>query len=308
MRYWRHYPKFLQTILLMLLIFTLASFSFLIANFGITKIYGLTMEAISGVNSNSSSRLIEATQFLQAVTSLFTFLFSALLFAYLCHPKPTEYLGLKKVQNTRFLVLVFPLMVFAVPVFAQIGEWMQQIDFGAGAKSSFEEQQKMMKALMGGISVGNLFLYLLIFAALPALGEEFLFRGIVMRFAYNNAQNIHFAILFSAAIFGLAHGTVYNFLPIMLAGVLLGYIYFYSGSLWLSILAHFLNNALAIVLLFLSNKGIISKEIGEAEGLPWYLMLFALAALLLIFSLLRKNATPLPSDWNDDFKGERLAN
>ena len=154
MRYWRHYPKFLQTILLMLLIFTLASFSFLIANFGITKIYGLTMEAISGVNSNSSSRLIAATQFLQVVTSLFTFLFSAILFAYLCNPKPTGYLGLRKVQNTRFLVLVFPVMVFAVPFFAQIGEWMQQIDFGAGAKSSFDEQQKMMKALMGGTSIG----------------------------------------------------------------------------------------------------------------------------------------------------------
>ena len=308
MRYWRHYPKFLQTILLMLLIFTLASFSFLVANFGISKIYGLTMEAISGVNSKSSSRLIAATQFLQGITSLFTFLFSALLFAYLCHPKPTEYLGLRKVQNTRFLVLIFPLMVFAVPIFAQIGEWMKQIDFGAGAKSSFEEQQSMMKALMGGISVGNLFLYLFIFAALPALGEEFLFRGIVMRFAYNNGQNIHFAILFSAAIFGLAHGSAYNFLPIMLAGVLLGYIYYFSGSLWLSILAHFLNNALAIVLLFLSNKGLISKEIGEAEGLPWYILIIALAACLLVFSLLRKNATPLAADWNDDFKGERQVN
>ena len=109
MRYWRHYPKFLQTILLMLLIFTLASFSFVIANFGINKIYGVTMEAIGGVGPNSSSRLIAATQFLQGITSLFTFLLSALLFAYLCHPKPTEYLGLQKVRDARFLIwgLVF---------------------------------------------------------------------------------------------------------------------------------------------------------------------------------------------------------
>jgi uncharacterized protein len=306
MRYWRHYPKFLQTILLMLLIFTLASFSFVIANFGINKIYGVTMEAIGGVGPNSGSRLIAATQFLQGITSLFTFLLSALLFAYLCHPKPTEYLGLQKVRDARFLIWVLPLMVFVVPLFAQIGEWMQLIDFGAGAKSNFEDQQKMMKALMSGTSIGSLLLYLLVFAVLPALGEEFLFRGIVMRFAYNNTRNFHFAILFSAAIFGLAHGTVYNFLPIMLAGVLLGYIYYFSGSLWPCIVAHFLNNAMAIVLLFLSNKGIVSKELGEAEGLPWLFLLFALSGFLLIFFLLRKNATPLPSDWNDDFRGERL--
>jgi uncharacterized protein len=306
MRYWRHYPKFLQTILLMLLIFTLASFSFVIANFGVTKIFGETMEGIAHLNPKSQTSIIGAAQFVQGITSLFTFLLSALLFAYLCHPEPIEYLGLRKPKNKYYLLLLFPLMMMAVPIFAQVGEWMKLINFGVGAKASFAEQETMMKSLMQGKSIGDLILYLVLFAAIPALGEELLFRGVVMRFAYNNGQNIHFAILFSAGIFGLAHGSVYNFLPIMMAGILLGYIYYLGGSMWLNILAHFLNNALAVVLLFLGNNGVISKEVSEAESLPWYVLIISAVVFVYILTLLKKNASPLPTDWNDDFRGERL--
>ena len=308
MRYWRHYPKFLQTILLMLLIFTLASFSQVVGSFGITKIFGTTPEAILALNSNSNPEIIASAQFFQALNSIFTFLFSALLFAYLCHPQPFNYLGLRKINNTKLLIWTVLLILVALPVFAQIGSWIQQLDLGKGVKDHFIEQQSKMDALMKGNSISDLILYLTLFAVLPAFGEELLFRGIVMRFAYNNAQNIHFAILFSAGIFALAHGNAYHFLPIMLAGILLGYIYYYNGTIWLSILAHFLNNALSVVLVFLGNRNIIPTEVSKAESSPWYIFIIALAILGFAFFMLRKNSTPLASDWNDDFKGERQTN
>lgn len=304
MRYWRHYPKFLQTILLMLMIFTMTSFSLVIANFGVTKIFGQTIGGISGLNANSSQQIIAAAQFFQAITSLFTFFISAMLFAYLCHPQPFSYLGLRKIRNAKLIVLTVLLMLAVVPVFSQIGAWIQELDFGKGARASFEEQQAKMQVLMKGTSIKDLVLYLFLFALLPAFGEEMLFRGVVMRFAYNSGQNIHFAILFSAAIFGLAHGNVYHFLPIMLAGVLLGYLYYLSGSLWLSILGHFLNNALAVIFVFMGNNKIVSEQVSQAEGLPWFVLIAALLIFIFAFFLLRKNATPLASDWNDDFKGE----
>lgn len=304
MRYWRHYPKFLQTILLMLMIFTMTSFALVLANFCVTKFFGQTIEGIAGITSNSSPKLIAAAQFLQGVSSLFTFLISALLFAYLCHPQPLSYLGLKKIKNVKLLVLTAIITLAVVPLFSQIGAWMQTLDFGKGAKALFESQQAKMQALMQGSSVSDLILYLFLFALLPAFGEEFLFRGIVMRFAYNTSQNIHFAIIFAASIFGLAHGNVYHFLPIMLAGVLLGYLYYLSSSLWLSILGHFLNNALAVVLVFIGNNKIISEQVSKAENLPWYVLISALLIFTVAFFLLRQNATPLAPDWNDDFKGE----
>ncbi|MES2480070.1 MAG: type II CAAX endopeptidase family protein [Bacteroidota bacterium] len=308
MRYWRHYPKFLQTILLMLLIFTLTSFSLIVGSIGLTKIFGTTVEAISALNSNSSPKIIVSAQFFQAINSLFTFLISALLFAYLCHPQPFNYLGFKRINGTKLLIWTVLLILVAVPVFAQIGSWIQQLDLGKGVKAHFIEQQSKMEALMKGSTIGDLLLYLGLFAVLPAFGEELLFRGIVMRFAYNNTQSIHFAILFSAGIFALAHGNAYHFLPIMLAGVLLGYIYYYSGTIWLSILAHFLNNALGVVLVFLGNRNVIPTEVSKADSAPWYVFISALAILGFAFFMLRKNSTPLASDWNDDFKGERQTN
>jgi membrane protease YdiL (CAAX protease family) len=301
MRYLRHYPKFLQTILLMLLIFTLASFSFLLAHVGVTKIFG---EQLDSISSLGTINIIHAAQFVQALTSLFTFMLSALLFAYLTHPNPGEYLGLRKPTNYTFTFLVIISILLAVPIFAQIGEWMKLIDFGAGARSSFAEQEKMVKVMMGGTGLSDLFLYLLLFAALPAVGEELLFRGVVMRFAFNSGQNIHFAILFSAAIFSLAHGSVYNFLPIMLAGVLLGYIYYLGSSLWVCIIAHFINNSIAVILLFLGNRKIIPMETVEHSTLPWFGLILILALLFWVFKLMIKNSSPLPQDWNDDFKEE----
>lgn len=301
MRYLRHYPRFLQTILLMLLIFTLSSFSFIVANFGVTKFFGLEMGRLEGLEN---ANVVHAMQWVQGVTSLFTYLLSALLFAYLCHPRPAAYLGLRRPGSGQMLLLAVGLIMAAVPLLAQLGAWMQLLDFGKGVRASFEEQQRMMKALMAGTTFGDLALYLLLFAVLPAVGEELLFRGVVMRFAYHNSKNIHFAVLFSAGIFGLAHGSVYHFVPIMLAGVMLGYIYYLSGSLWLSMLAHFTNNALAVLGLFAANRKAISPALAEAEGLPWYVLLISVGVLAAVAWAIKQNATPLPTDWSDDFRGE----
>lgn len=299
MRYWRHYPKFLQTILLMLLIFTLTSFSFAVASFGVSKIFGVEMESLS---SMASPNIIHAAQFVQAISSTFTFLLSAVLFAHLTHPAPAGYLGLRRPPNTTLTLASLLLLFCALPAINELGVLMQEFDFGKAAKSSFEAQKKMTHSMMSGTNSADLILYLLLFAALPALGEEFLFRGVVMRFAYGNTRNIHFAILFSAAIFAMAHGSAYNFLPIMLAGLLLGYLYYYTRSIWVSILAHFFNNAFAVLALFLSNKGVISNQIGETEHVPLLALLVSLALFVFVFYFVQKNATPLPKDWHDDFK------
>lgn len=305
MRYWRHYPKFMQVLLLMLMIFTLASFSTVIAHFTLPSFFGLSAAALQDIGMESSRRVISATQYVQGLLSLFTFLFSALLFAYLTHPKPAAYLGLRRPGRTVQVPLAIVLMLAAIPLVNQLGYWIQQIDFGSGVKASYERGQEVIHAMMKGSSVQDLLIHLLLFAALPALGEEFLFRGVIMRLSYSNSRNIHFAILVSAAIFGIAHGSVYNYLPIMLMGVLLGYIYYLSGSIWLSVLAHFLNNSLGAIGLFLVNKGVVSAATGDAEQFSWYVLLICAIVFGALSVLLRKQATPLPADWSDDFKGER---
>jgi len=100
---------------------------------------------------------------------------------------------------------------------------------------------------------------LLLMALLPALSEETLFRGTLQQMMYkgtssistsNNSPNTkqHVAVWVSAILFSAIHFQFYGFVPRMLLGVLFGYLLLWSGSLWLPILAHFTNNAMAVIL------------------------------------------------------------
>ncbi|GAA4450966.1 MAG: CPBP family intramembrane metalloprotease [Chitinophagaceae bacterium] len=304
MRYWRHYPRFLQVVLLMLMIFTLSSFATVIVYGTIKPLFGAGIDQITNIGPGSAPNIIHGAQYLQALISLFTFALSALVFAYLTHPQPGAYLGLRATGKKIQFPLALICFLFFIPLVNQLGSWIQHLNLGEGSRLQFERNEQLTQTLMSGRTFPDLILYLFIFALIPAVGEELLFRGIVMRFSYANTKSIPMSILFSAAIFGLAHGSVYNFLPIMLMGVLLGYLYYATGSMFPNICAHFLNNAIAALGLFASNNKMVASEVAGAESFPWYVLIGSLILFLLAMNLFRKVATPLPKDWADDFRGE----
>jgi uncharacterized protein len=302
MRYWRHYPRFLQSVLLLLMIFTLGSFSVVVAEFFAVKLYGYHTAQLAGINAQSPQRLIDAAKLVQGISSAFTFLLSALLFAYLSHPRAGQYLGLRKVRYPAHFLIVTVLMIAFIPLVTQIGSWMQALPLGKEAMANRKMHEDLTSALMQMNTAAGLLTNLLLFALLPAVGEELLFRGVVLRFSFNNSHNIHFAILISGALFALVHADVYNFLPIFLSGLLLGYIYYLSGSIWLSIFAHFLNNGLQVTALYLGNIGQLPEQTASMESYPIPVLLIALAAGIAAFYWLRRKATPLPAGWSNDFE------
>jgi membrane protease YdiL (CAAX protease family) len=91
-------------------------------------------------------------------------------------------------------------------------------------------------------------------AVLPALGEELVFRGILLRHFREWTRNIHVAIFISAFLFSAMHLQFYGFLPRFLMGILFGYMLYWTGSIWVPIMAHFFNNAAAVVVAFLSAR------------------------------------------------------
>jgi uncharacterized protein len=301
MRYWRHYPRFLQSVLLLLLIFTLGSFSLVVANFVAMKVFGLKTIVLTGLSLQSPPALIHAAKLMQAINSLFTFLVSSLLFAYLTHPQPLRYLGLRKIRYPGHFLIAGLLIMAFIPVVLQLGAWMQELPLGKDALLNRLQREGMIHAMTQMSTPAALLVNLLLFALLPAAGEELLFRGIVLRFSYHNSRNIHFAVLMSGALFSLIHADVYNFVPIFLAGVLLGYIYYFSGSIWLSIWAHFLHNGLQMILLYAGQQAAAGKQLPE-ETFPLPLFFAGLLLSVLLFWYLRKKATPLPAGWSNDFE------
>lgn len=137
------------------------------------------------------------------------------------------------------MVIIQPFIGFASSVNASLPlpEWSTALDRQA------EELTGLMLQTTG---VGDFSANLLVAAALPAIGEELLFRGFLQNLLRRVLKNPHVAIFTTAFIFSAIHLQFQGFIPRLLLGALLGYLYYWSGSLWLSCAAHFANNALAV--------------------------------------------------------------
>ncbi|NCU06177.1 MAG: CPBP family intramembrane metalloprotease, partial [Chitinophagaceae bacterium] len=96
------------------------------------------------------------------------------------------------------------------------------------------------------------------------------------------------AILLTGLIFSAIHFSWYGFIPRVALGMVLGYIFYYTGNLWYSILAHFFNNALMVSILYwqYTKEKKIDMEVGDSA--PWWAGLISAVILAGLFILLKK--------------------
>jgi len=111
-------------------------------------------------------------------------------------------------------------------------------------------------------------------------------------------KNKHLGVWSAAIVFSAFHMQFYGFLPRMLMGAYLGYLFLWSGSLWVSIAAHFANNGMAVFLIWLSNRGVVKADVdtigtgGEMEWIPVIVScIMIVASLLLIHKTESKHKT-----------------
>ena len=80
---------------------------------------------------------------------------------------------------------------------------------------------------------------------IPAFCEELFFRGLIMTNLMPLGRN--FAIIASGIIFGLIHGNHDQILFATVAGIVFGWLYAETGTIWCGVLAHMLNNFIAVI-------------------------------------------------------------
>jgi membrane protease YdiL (CAAX protease family) len=197
-------------------------------------------------------------------------------------------------------------MLGAMPVLEMLSDLISHINFGAAVKASQQENEDIMNAFLVMPSAASLIKVFLVLAIVPAMGEEMFFRGVLMRFAKKRSNSMVLPIVFTAFVFAFAHASVYGFLSIFIAGILLAFIYNLTGSLWCSILAHLFFNGSQIVLSYLSNGNAAAKQATDNAGIPYYLVAAGAVVFGISFYLLLKNKTPLPPNWTDDFTPAEL--
>ena len=125
---------------------------------------------------------------------------------------------------------------------------------------------------------------LLMMALIPAIGEELLFRAGLQQYLGKQIGNGHLAIWITAFLFSAIHFQFYTFLPRVLMGAGLGYLFYFGGNISYSILAHFVNNAAAVIMAYLSGR-VFSEELFEnsVSGLTiWVIGGMALVGMMML--------------------------
>ena len=231
---------------------------------------GEVMDLLSDYTNPEATGILK---YFQAIQELGIFIIPPVLAAYLFSGKPLRYLGLHDFSSWKAWLLTVILMVVSVPCVDLTIRWNESMalpEWLSGVETWMKETESQAFQLTETFldvhtAEGFLFNFLLI-ALLPAIGEELLFRGLLQRLFREWFGNIHVAILVTGFLFGAMHLQFYGILPRTLLGILFGYLFYWSGSLWIPILAHFVNNAAAVTISFLEKQGWISDGLTGTEN------------------------------------------
>ena len=225
--------------------------------------FSLTVLVIALVTQGNPLSDINILKWIQLLQTISLFLLPSLILAYLCAKAPFSWLQLDKKADWKVFLWAVGIMLVALPAINMLAQWNQQMvlpDWLSGVeewmKSKEAEAEWLTKQFMSATTVSALLVNLFLMAVLPALSEEITFRGVLQRLLNFRLStfNSHLSIWLTAIIFSAIHMQFYGFVPRMLMGALFGYMLVWTGSLWVPMLMHFVNNAMAVLLYFMANR------------------------------------------------------
>lgn len=230
----------------------------------------------------------------QVCVSLCAFLLPALLFAWLQDSKWFRYNDADRRPYYLLVNVTLVLSIVLLPLVAVLTQWNQAMHLPesmskleTALRAMEGRAQAMTNILTFNVSYDVLMLNLLFLALIPALCEEFLFRGTLQSFLHKWSGKPHLAIWITAVVFSAIHLQFFGFIPRLLLGAYLGYLYYWSRSIWLPVLAHFLHNALSLIVEFtFLTRGIFIDDVDVLKVQGGTTMVIACAlvtALSLVF-------------------------
>ena len=241
----------------------------------------VTLMAVSMMQFTSQSE-IDAVKFIQMFSAIGLFITPTLLYAYLCDFD----LKLMLNFNRQTLILAIAIMILINPFIAFIYEWNMSFNIPDWMLVFDDNAENITKYFLKMNTLGDLVFNLLVMAIIPAIGEELLFRGCLQQKMSKWLGKPHAAIIVTAFLFSAIHMQFQGFLPRFVLGLVLGYLFYWSGSLWLPVIAHFLNNAIAITFAYptFSDYAYLTENTAT-----WQEAFFSFMAVGLLVFLLQKN-------------------
>lgn len=289
----REYAPFMQVLILFSFCLTFLSVFALMGLMLIDPLFGLggIEELSGGIPAIPENR--QALRFFQAMASTGMFVVPGMCFMYYYNEQRIGGFFERPNQPTWMSIFPFVLSLFALPVVSYLYQLNQAVVFPEGMqfleqkfKSAELMAESQTKLLLNMEQPQELLVCLIVMALIPAIGEEMIFRAGLQKIIHQGTRNVHIAIWLSAVIFSALHLQFYGFLPRMILGVMLGYLFAASGNLWWSITAHFLNNAAAILMYYLDQHQLLTMKEEDLANGPWYAYLLGAVGIMGMINLI----------------------
>jgi len=249
-------------------------------------------DALSDLSGKTLMENLDLQRYFQILSQFGVFIFPPVIYAYLLSREVPSYLRVDRKPHivTLFLALSAILVILPFLNFTlQINESLHLPHFLSGLerwmKTSEDQADRLTDAFLSDTTVKGFVINMVMIGLLAAVGEELLFRGVLLRLLHDWFRNGHAAVIVSAFLFSAMHLQFFGFLPRMILGIILGYMFLWSGNLWVPIITHFINNGLSVAVSFLFYRGVIKTDVesfGNTTNFPIIVFSLVLTVILLI--------------------------
>jgi membrane protease YdiL (CAAX protease family) len=247
-------PVSLKMILLVFVILIFAIVGTILTFACAIPLFNKESDEIFHIIANPDSGNIYVLKYFQIGQTVLWFLLPAVAFAWLVSENGYHYLRLNRNISVITLVLVFLLAGASTQLMNAVLQLNSKLDLPLWLdtierKMVLQEEAagRLTELFLASNTYSSLMFNFAMIAILPALAEEFLFRGVLQRLMCDWTKNEHAGIIISAFIFSFIHFQFFGFLPRFMLGIYFGYLLLWSGSLWVPIAAHLINNGMAVI-------------------------------------------------------------
>jgi membrane protease YdiL (CAAX protease family) len=240
---------------------------------------------------------VQVSRLLQVLTTFFIMALPAFMVTAINGGNAVERIGFNEVMSGSQVLIVVFMVITGFFISGALSELNQMIPITKSATNYFQklenEYNKQVMVLGNMKSTADFILSMIVLALVPAIFEEMLFRGTLQQIMIALTRNAFAGILITSIFFSAVHLSYYGFLPRLFLGIMLGYIFYFGKNLWLSIIAHFLNNAYSLAVMFaLSRSGKLNMEALD-ETYPLYYGVLGMAVIILLFIVFNRDSKKL---------------
>jgi membrane protease YdiL (CAAX protease family) len=235
----------------------------------------------------------------QTILAACTFFLPSLVAAKVVNRNALSYIGFKSKLNIQTILWGCFLMGITIVLSGSLASLNDLIPlteslkiYAKSLEDSYMKQIELMSVMNG---MGDLIFALVVMAFAPAVFEEVFFRGGFQNMMFRATGKMWASILITSLLFSAIHFSFFGFLSRVALSIVLGLLYAYTKSIWMSIIAHFLNNAMGVFqIYYLRLKG-MSIAASQDDKYPIWWSVVAVIALVYFFKYFKRAADGIRS-------------